>query len=572
MAAGDIAHPSWQRSRRAALVGLACAGALSVAYAEQSPIQLKDVTKETGITFVHTDGSAGKRYIMEQMASGLALFDYDGDGDLDIYFLSGAPLDGSPAGEAHKNRLYRNDGGFKFTDVTDRAGVGHKGFALGVCVGDYDNDGHPDLYVNNYGPNVLYHNNGDGTFTDVTKRAGVEVGDHIGAGANFLDMDGDGYLDLFVASYVKFAPNLHVVHTTAGHPIYSGPRDYSPAPNFLFRNNRDGTFTDVSRESGIGAHLGKGMGTVCLDYDNDGDPDIIVANDEWANFLFRNDGKGKFDEVGLASGIAYDIEGSAQSSMGVSCGDYDNDGWIDVYMTSYQDELATLYKNRGDGSFEDVTRLTGAGSGTLPYVTWGNGLVDFDNDGHRDIFIVCGHVDDNVALHDDTTSYEAKCILLRNTGDGKFVNVSEASGDGLQVKRSGRGAAFGDLDGDGRVDVVILNSRREPTILRNVSPPGNHWVEIDLRGVKSNRLGIGARVKVVASDLTQVDEVHSGQGYQSHYGMRLHFGLGKRDRIDRIEVRWPGGGVDVIENVPVDRLLTITEGSGSATGRQRPAK
>jgi hypothetical protein len=306
------------------------------------------------------------------------------------------------------------------------------------------------------------------------------------------------------------------------------------------------------------------MGTVCLDYDDDGDTDIVVANDEMGNFLFCNDGTGRFEEVGLFSGLAYDARGSEMGSMGVDCGDYDNDGWLDLYMTSYQDEYAALYRNLGDGMFEDVTLKTQAGLGTLDHVTWGNSFVDFDNDGHRDIFVACGHLQDDVEKFDDIASYHVRNIVYRNTGQGKFTNVSAKAGTGMRVKLSSRGAAFDDLDNDGDIDVVILNSRRESTVLRNDTSPVGHWLQVRLRGTKTNRDGVGARVKVVAGDLVLVDEVHSGRGYQSHYGLRLHFGLGKRDRVDRIEVRWIGGGVDVFENVGVDQLLTITEGTGSA--------
>jgi hypothetical protein len=304
------------------------------------------------------------------------------------------------------------------------------------------------------------------------------------------------------------------------------------------------------------------MGMVCGDYDNDGDTDIFVANDGAGNFLFENDGTGKFEEVGLMSGAAYDIHGDGQGSMGVDCGDYDNDGLLDFYVTSYQGQLATLYRNLGDDAFDDVTRVTGAGEGTVANVTWGNGFADFDNDGDRDIFVACGHLLDNVDLFDDRSTYLAANVLLMNRGDGKFVNTSRQSGDGMKVKLSSRGAAFDDLDDDGDLDVVVLNSRREPTILRNDSPSKGHWLQVRLRGVKTNRDGIGARVRVEAGDLTLIDEVHSGRGYQSHYGMRLHFGLGARGKVDRIEVRWIGGAVDVLENIAVDKVLTITEGTG----------
>ncbi len=529
-------------------------------------IVLRDVTAQSGITFKHTDGGCGKRYIMETVSAGLALFDYDRDGDVDIYFLNGAPLLGTKVSVPPRNALYRNDGGCKFTDVTEEASVGDTGFGLGVAAGDYDNDGDLDFYLNNYGPNVLYRNNGDGTFTDVTKEAGVENGFKVGAGTCFLDMDRDGDLDLYASNYLKFSYETHVECRTNGVPVYANPRHYPGAPDTVFRNNGDGTFTDVSVESGVGLHPGWGMGIVCGDYDNDGDTDVFIGNDVAENFLFQNDGTGKFEEMGLLTGAAYDLHGDEQGSMGVGCGDYDNDGWLDFFVTSYQSQLATLYKNLGDGMFQDVTLMTGAGAGTLPNVTWGNSFVDFDNDGDHDLFVACGHLQDNVELYDDTSSYLVRNILLMNTGDGKFVDVSDESGDGLQVKLSSRGAGFDDLDNDGDMDVVILNSREKATILRNDTSNENHWIQIRLTGVKTNRDGVGAHVKVVAGDLNLIDEVHSGRSYQSHFGMRLHFGLGKRERVDRIEVHWIGGGVDVLENVSVDQLLTVTEGETQGAG------
>ncbi len=531
--------------------------------AAAGPIQLREVTSETGIRFLHTDGSSGRRYIMETVTAGLALFDYDADGDVDIYFLNGAPLRGASARTPPRNALYRNDGGWHFTDVTAAAGVGDTGFGLGVAAADYDNDGDQDLYVNNYGPNVLYRNNGDGTFTDVTEQAGVACGSKVGAGAVFLDADADGDLDLYVANYVKFAYEVHVVHYTDGFPQYAGPADFQPEPDVLYRNNGDGTFTDASSESGIAAHAGTGMGMVACDVECDGDTDVFVLNDVSGNFFFLNDGTGRFEERGLLSGTAYNVYGDELGSMGVECADYDGDGRLDFLMTSYQGELPVLYRNQGDGTFLDVTVEAGASQGTYPYVNWGVGLVDFDNDGDRDVFIANGHLQDNIDLYDSTSAYEVRNVLLMNTGGGKFVNMSDRCGDGLEPRLSSRGAGFDDLDNDGDIDVVILNSRQGPTILRNDSVSSNHWIQIRLRGVKTNRDGVGAHVKVTAGDLVQVDEVHSGRGYQSHYGMRLHFGLGRRDRVDRIEVRWIGGGVDVVENVQADRLLTITEAGGN---------
>jgi len=405
----------------------------------EGPISFEDVTRTSGIHFVHTDGSCGRRYIVETVSAGLALFDYDNDGDVDIYFLNGAPLVGTKTKTRPRNELYRNDGAWQFTDVTDVARVGDTGYGLGVAVGDYDNDGDQDVYLNNYGSNVLYRNNGDGTFTDVTSGAGVACGDKVGAGACFLDMDADGDLDLYVANYLQFSYDQHVTATKSGVPIYAGPSCYRPLPDTLYRNNGDGTFTDVSAPSGIGSHAGWGMGVVCADYDYDGDTDVFVGNDVSENFLFENDGSGKFLEVGLLAGAAYDFSGDGQGSMGVDCGDYDNNGRLDFYVTSYQRQMATLYRNLGVGLFEDVSHATGAAAGTLPHVTWGNSFFDFDNDGDRDIFVACGHLQDNIEQYDDTSAYHVRNILLLNTGKEKFVNVSDKCGDGMRARLSSRG-------------------------------------------------------------------------------------------------------------------------------------
>ena len=534
---------------------------LSRTFAE-STIRLTDVTEHTRIGFKHTDGSSGKYYVVETVSAGLALFDYDNDGDVDIYFLNGAPMRGTTVDKPPTNAMYRNDGNWKFTDVTKETSLGDAGYGLGVAVADYDNDGDQDVYLNNYGPNVLYRNNGDGTFTDVTQTAQLANGFQVGAGTNFLDMDKDGDLDLFVGNYLEFSYDGHVTKTTKGVPVYANPRFYKPVEDSLFRNNGDGTFTDVTRDSGIANHLGWAMGTICCDFDADGDTDIFVANDVAENFLFVNDGAGRFEETALFTGTAYDLAGNSQGSMGVDSGDYDNDGRLDFYMTSFQTQLASLYRNMGGGIFDEVSLLTNAASGTHPNVTWGNSIVDFDNDGDRDIFVACGHLQDNIELVDDTSKYYEKNILLMNTGDGKFINVSEESGSGLQIELSSRGAGFDDLDNDGDVDVVILNSRREPTILRNDSPKQGHWLQILIRGTKTNRDGVGARIELTVGKLILVDEVHSGRGYQSHYGNRLYFGLGAHETVDRIAVHWIGGGIDVFENIQADRLITLTEGTG----------
>ncbi|MFO1498558.1 MAG: CRTAC1 family protein [Verrucomicrobiota bacterium] len=527
------------------------------------PIQLRDVTAQSGIHFVHTDGSSGRRYIVETVSCGLALFDYNQDGWIDIYFPNGTPLPGATFSSRPQHALYRNDGGMKFTDVTSTAGVGNSGYGLGVCVGDFNNDGNPDLYLSNFGRDVLYRNNGNGTFTDWTAQAGLSMDtNHVGAGACFLDVDRDGDLDLFVAHYVDFTFAKHQISYMNGFPAYVGPMNYPPTTNLLYRNNGDGTFTDVSVESGIAAHPGSGMGVIAADYDNDGDTDIIVGNDLRRNFVFQNDGTGHFKEMGMSLGLAYDSFGNVHGTMGVECADWNNDGWLDFFTTAYQRQLATLYQNGRGLYFEDISRTTGAGAGTYSRVTWGTGMVDFDNDGQRDIFIACGHLLDNVDQFDDTTSYLQQNILLRNTGQGRFLNVSDRCGDGLASRLSSRGAGFDDLDNDGDIDVVILNSRSGPTILRNDSNHTNHWIQVQLRGTRSNRDGIGAHVYVTAGAITQLDEVHSGRSYQSDFGKRLAFGLGQQSKVDQIEVKWIGGGVDTVRNVAADRLVTIVEGRG----------
>lgn len=528
-----------------------------------SPIQLRDITSETGISFVHTDGSSGKRYIVETVASGLATFDYNNDGLIDILFLNGSPL---PPNESKpstaRNALYRNDGAWRFTDVTEAAGLGDSRYHLGVCVGDYDNDGNLDIFLNNFGANILYRNNGDGTFADVTRKAGLDRDAHVGAGASFLDIEGDGDLDLFVANYVDFTFEKHHIGHMNGLPAYVGPLNYPSTTNVLFRNNGDQTFTDISEEAGISVLKGAGMGVIAADFDNDRDTDLIVGNDLRPDFVLRNDGTGKFKEVGALLGVAYDSFGNVLGSMGIECADWNHDGWLDLYVTPYQRQLAPLFQNHAGKYFEDVTRRIGAASGSYSKVKWGVGMVDLDNDSHRDLFVACGHLIDNVDDFDTSTSYSEKNVLLRNTGQGKFKDVSDLSGDGLLPKLSSRGAAFDDLDNDGDLDVVVLNSRSAPTVLRNESAKTNHWLQIRLQGGESNRDGIGARVSVRSGDLKQIDEVHSGRSYQSDFGKRLHFGLGQLEHVDEIRVQWIGGGVDVVTDVAVDRLVTIVEKQG----------
>jgi len=526
------------------------------------PIVLRDVTQESGVTFAHSSGGSGKRFIVETVTAGVATFDCDGDGRTDIYFLSGRPLPGTPAGPKAKNALYRNLGGFRFEDVTSRAAVGDAGYGLGVAVADYDGDGAPDIYVSNFGPNILYRNNGDGTFADLTQKARLGRGNRVGAGACFLDFDGDGQLDLFAANYVKFSFEQPATRFVGGYLRYPGPRDFEPERNTLFHNRGDGTFDDVSVESGVASEAGTGMGVVACDYDNDGRTDIFVCNDLGANHLYHNEGGGKFEETALAAGVAYNFEAAATGSMGADCADYDHDGWLDFFMTDYQGELPCLYRNLGNGLFADVAARANAGTCTLPFIKWGCGFADFDNDGYKDLFIGNGHIEEFIEKIDRTTAYAPGNKVLRNTGDGRFVDVTKTAGDGLLPRGSARGLALDDLDNDGRIDVVVLHSNAPATILRNESRNDHHWVQLELRGVKTNRDGVGARVKLVAGDLVQYDEVHSGRGYQSHFGTRLHFGLARHDRVDRIEVHWSGGGAELFEDLPVDRLLTLTERGG----------
>lgn len=521
-------------------------------------IRLTDVTAETGIDFHHTDGGSGKHYILEFMGAGLAIFDYDNDGLEDIYFLNGAPLQGTSLDFVPRNALYRNNGDWTFSDVSERAGVAHSGYGLGVTAGDYDNDGDQDLYLNNFGPNVLYRNNGDGTFADVTEAAGVDCNE-FGAGTSFLDIEGDGDLDLYVANYVNFTYENNVSGMLSRYGFYSGPQDYAPVPDVLFRNNGDGTFTDVSGTSGIGTVAGTGMGMTCFDYEEDGDTDIFICNDNMPNMLFQNDGHGNFQEVALLAGVAYDIAGDANGSMGVDCGDCDNDGLLDLFTTDYQAETPVLYRNLGTGLFEDATRRAGVGKEAFPHVNWGNGFIDFDNDGDRDLFIANGHLIDNIEEIDSRAAYRVRNILLMNTGEGAFADVTEEAGSGMDVVQCSKGVAFGDLDNDGDIDAVILNANSTPTILRNDSETENHWVQIHVQGSKTNRDGVGANVRVTAGNLVQVAEVHSGRAYQSHFGSRLHFGLGNHDRIDRVEIRYIGGAPQTFTDIPTRHLNVLIE-------------
>jgi hypothetical protein len=534
------------------------AGLLSAA----PPIRFRDATESSGIHFAHTDGSSGKRYIMETAASGLGLIDYNGDGWLDIYFLNGAPLPGSPQPERPPmNALYRNNHDGTFTDVTKQSGAGVMGYSLGCAVADYDNDGYEDLFITGYGRNWLLHNNGNGTFTDVTEKAGLGHSSYpgcVGAGCAFLDYDRDGHVDLYVGHYLKFDEATWKPWTLKNVPTYCNPRSFPPVASQLFHNNGDGTFTDVSESSGIGKYKGYAMGVVCSDFDNDGWPDIFVGNDVMENFLFHNKGDGTFEEIGLPAGVAYDQYGDPLGAMGANAGDFDGDGRPDIIVTDYQSKLTTLYRNLGNMQFQDVTVTTGAGTGSFPLVKWGCGLVDFDNDGVPEIFTAAGHLQDSVEQYDRSTTYKERSLLLQQRS-GRYVDVTAGSGAIMATVESSRGAIFGDLNNDGKVDIVMLNSRARPTLMINETATTNHWVLLKLTGTKSNRSAVGAVARVTAGGRTQTDEVRAGRGYQSAEDLRLHFGLGSAAVIERLEVRWPSGMTNLWTNLTADRVLQLKE-------------
>jgi enediyne biosynthesis protein E4 len=526
------------------------------------PIRFRDASASSGIEFVHTDGSLGKRYIMETVASGLGLIDYDGDGWLDIYFLNGAPLPDAPQPrQAAMNALYRNNRDGTFTDVTIQSGAGVSGYSFGCVVADYDNDGHEDIFITGYGRNWLLHNNGDGTFTDVTEKAGLGKSSYpgcVGAGCAFLDYDRDGYLDLYIGHYLKFDEAAWRPWTLKNVPAYCNPRTFPPVASQLYHNNRDGTFTDVSETSGIGRHKGYAMGVVCANFDNSGWPDIFVANDVIENFLFHNKRDGTFEEIGLPAGVAYDQYGDPLGSMGANVGDFDGDGRPDIIVTDFQSKVNTLYRNLGNLQFQDVTAATGAGIGSFALVKWGCGLVDFDNDGVPEIFTSAGHLQDTVEQYDRSTTYKQRSLLLQQRG-GRFVDVTSTSGAIQATVESSRGAVFGDLNNDGKIDIVMLNSRSRPTLMINETATTNHWALLKLIGTKSNRSAVGAVARLTTAGRTQVDQVIAGRGYQSAEDLRLHFGLGSARVIDQLEVRWPSGTTNVWTNLAADRVIQLTE-------------
>ncbi len=524
-------------------------------------VQFNDITSQSGITFKHAL-SAEKKYIAESMSGGVALFDYDNDGYLDIFFVNSLTVELLKANKKTRSVLYRNNHDGTFSDVTDKARVGDVGWGMGCAVGDFNNDGFDDLYVTSIGPDHLFKNNGNGTFTDVTQKAGVSD-PRFSTGAAFLDYDNDGRLDLFVTNYVDF--NMNNLPTFGegptcqfkGVPVQCGPRGLAGAGDSLFHNNGDGTFTDVSKKAGVSDARGYyGLDVVGSDFDGDGWIDIFVANDSTPNFLYHNNGNGTFSEVGFESGTALDKNGNEQGCMGVTLGDYDHDGLLDLFITNFDDEYNVLYRNVGRGSFADVSYESGVAMVSLPYVGWGTKFFDFDNDGWLDLFVANGHA------YPQRDRYRQRKLLHRNNRDGTFTEVAAQSGSALMEERASRGTAFGDIDNDGDVDIVVNDLDSAPQLLRNDGGNKNNWIVVKTIGTKSNRNGIGAKVKVVSGDLTQVDEVQSGGSYISQNDFKLHFGLEKRTRVDLIQVRWPSGAVDTVTNMPVNKVVTIKESKG----------
>ena len=518
-----------------------------------------DVALQSGIDFQHVNGSTGRFYYPETYGPGVVFLDYDNDGDQDLYLVNSAALPGFIESFEPANALYENNGDGTFTDVTDRSGVGDQGYGLGVCAADYNNDGHVDLYVTNFGPNVLFRNEGNGTFTDVTDQAGV--GDpRMSTSAAFADYDGDGYVDLYVAN------NAHVPMDNPKKcrhgvvPVYCGPGQYEGVSGSLYQNEGDGTFTDVTRQAGVYDESGRQLGAVFSDYDQDGDADLYIANDTKPNWLFRNDGETGFTEVGLTSGVAVNPEARPEAGMGTDWGDYDRDGLMDIIVCNFQWESCRLLANQGDGFFDDRTFLAGLGEPTYSTLTFGTDFLDYDNDGFLDIFIANGHVDPNIGIIDrGGPAYAQHDQLFHNNGDRTFDDVSEQAGLQRFRPRVGRGSATADYDNDGDLDLFISNNNQRPMLLRNDGGNSNNWLSIKTVGHRSNRDGIGALITVYAAGFVQSEEVRAGSSYLSQNDLRVHFGLGTLAVAETIEVRWPSGTIQTLQQIDANQFLVIEE-------------
>jgi enediyne biosynthesis protein E4 len=530
--------------------------------------QLVDITASTRITFEHQSSPEAK-FIVESMSGGVALIDYDRDGWLDIYFTNAPSVEMALHGKKARSALYHNNRDGTFTDVTERAGVGNPCWAMGASVGDYNNDGWPDLLVTCFGGVVLYRNNGDGTFTDVTRSAGLGNDTGWATGAAFGDYDGDGWADLFVSHYVDFhLDDLPAFGSSKsckylGLDVQCGPRGLKGASDNLYHNNGDGTFTDVSEKSGVGdAEHRYGLTAIWSDFDNDGKLDLFVTNDGQANYLYQGDGSGKFVDVALTSGVSANEDGAEQANMGIALGDYLHTGRMSLLLSHFDIEYAALYRNEGGMNFTDMSVASGVARGTQGYVGWGDAFVDFSNDGWEDLLLVNGHVYPQVDSAHLAARYLEPKLLFLNRRDGTFKNISKQAGAAIQVPQVSRGMAVGDLFNDGKLEAVVENLAGKPMILRPQNGPPNHWISFQLEGVKVNRLALNARVRATAGDLVQLGEVISGGSYLSQNDLRIHFGLGGHERVDKAEILWPGGKVEVLTNLTADRFYSVREGQG----------
>lgn len=547
-------------TRRWAILAVCLVSSLSQA---EPAIRFTDVTADAGIGFTHTSDRSEARRLPETLGSGVAWIDYDGDGLPDLFFVNGGDLDALGSSTA-PNALYRNRGDGTFEDVTASAGVGGRaGYGMGCAVGDYDNDGDPDLYVTCYGRNTLYRNDGDGMFSDATAQAGVEDSGWSSSAAWF-DYDRDGHLDLYVCHYVVYDLNAsYPPCVEQGVRTYCHPRHFEGEPDRLYRNNGDGTFTDATKPAGAvdlgGMFDGKGLGVVAADVTDDGYPDLYIANDDTPNYLFINNRDGTFTETALLAGCAFSGDGVAQAGMGVDASDVDGDGRIDLFVTNLCYETNALYRNLGDGLFVDATYAAHLANESYLHVGFGTGFADFDNDGWRDLFVANGHILDNVEQTSDTLTYAQRDQVFRSLGGGLFQDASAEAGEYFARRGASRGAAFADYDNDGDVDVVVTTSGGAPVLLRNDSPRGGNWARVRLEGRGSARDGIGARVSVTAGDRMDAQEVKTGSSYLSASDARLHFGLGGADRIDRLEVRWGSGGVQILQDLPANREIVVVE-------------
>lgn len=527
-----------------------------------------DVTHAAGIDLHLTCGGSQKLYIMESMCGGVAFIDYDKDGWPDIFLVNGATLEDLKTDKSPASKLYHNNHDGTFTDVTEKAGLAHRGWCMGAAVGDYDNDGWDDLYITCLTGSFLYKNNGDGTFRDVTAQAGVGNLGRWGTSAAFGDYDRDGYLDLYVANYVDLdLNNLPKIGSTLfcqyrGIPVSCGPRGLAGSRDRLYHNNGDDTFTDVTERMNIDANSHYGLGVIWADYDGDGWPDIYVANDSSPSLLYHNNEGKSFTEVAVTAGVAFSDDGREQAGMGVDFGDYDNDGLPDLVKTNFSDDANNLYHNNGDGTFDDRAGAAGFGAVSVPFLGFGVRFLDYDNDGWKDIFVANGHVNPQVDEHAFGITYAQRALLFHNLRDGRFEEVGRRAGPALGQRRVSRGLAVADINNDGALAVLISNLDGAPTLLRNVSKPRGHWINLKLIGTRSNRDAYGARVEIVAGGLKQVDEVRANSSYLCASDARLHFGLGSATRVDRVVIRWPSGLVEKLASLAVDRGTVIREGAG----------